>query len=231
MSFEIDWEHLPSTQKKTQKGGESKEFRPLNFINFGKDTTHIVRPIGKARGCWRFWCAAKRKYVYAKVILDNKGNIVESNVDELKEILGTEPQQRFAINVIDRSDNEIKILEAPATLLADFGSVTKATGHNPGSAQGGNWKIDSAGDGKKRRYSCNYLGPVPFTDAEKLRIKNPDPLKNEWYLLEEIFKPTPIERVLEWMGESKTTSTEETSDVSEESAGTVVLSDDEELDF
>lgn len=205
MSFTINWDKLPSN--KFKKGGKSgggkdgdKKMKPLNFIKFTDDSSHIVRPVGKAHGFYRFYYKAAKRYIIAMVKMNDEGEITESNVEELQSLLDCNPEERFAMNVIDRADKVIKILSGPIQMLNDFADVAKAKGIVPGGMNGGDWKISSTGAGKSRRYRCNYLGPAPFTDEELLRIKNPDKAKNEWYILEDIYKPTDMKYVNKLLG-------------------------------
>jgi len=196
MSFKLDWNNLPSSGPKSGGGGGKKfEGRPLNFLKFTDNSTHIVRPVGAAYAYWRFWYKAARKYIIAKVIVDEEGKVIESNLEELKELLDCDPEQRFAMNVIDRADNQIKILQGPMNMAQDFAEVAQHSGNSPGGSNGGDWKITSKGAGKSRRYHCNFTGPQPFSQEELARIKNPDKEKNEWYVLEQVFKPSDMEYV------------------------------------
>jgi len=228
MPYEIDWNHLPSSFGKSGNS-DSGNGRSLNFIKFSDNSTHIIRPIGKAVGFWRFWYKTAKRYITANVQIDDSGKIIESNIDELKELLGCDPEQRFAINVIDRDDKQIKILQGPMTMLEQFAEVSQTTGNKPGGTKGGNWKITSKGSGKARRYNCNFLGPEPFTKEELARINNEDKTKNEWYVLDQVFKPTPMEDVNSLIGETeKPQESKSTTELDDES---VKASVDEDLEF
>lgn len=206
MSFEINWNKLPSSGAKKQtkyKDNNKEGMRPLNFIKFGDGTTHIIRPVGKVHGFWRFYFAPAKKYITAKVTMDKEGNVIESNLEELKELLGLEPELRFAMNVIDRADNQIKIMQGPISILDDFSEIAQETQSKPGGKSGGDWKITSTGENKARRYKCRFLGQQPFTAEELLKIQNPDPKKNEWYILEDIYKPSNMDWVNRIVAQSK----------------------------
>ena len=198
MSFKLDWENLPSSnefKKKSDSSSAGGTKRRLNFINFTDDSTHIVRPVGTARGFWRFYHPPTRRYFVANVEKDEKGRIVESNIDELREILGCDPEPRFAINVIDRADQQIKILQGPMTIVEQMSEHAQTTKKRPGGPEGGDWKITSKGSKKSRRYNCNFLDSTPFTEEELNKINNPDQSKNEWYILKEVFKPSDADYV------------------------------------
>lgn len=218
MSFSIDWNNLPSNKFKKSSGKkDGKDLKPLNFVKFTDDSSHILRPVGKAHGFFRFYYKPAKRYIIANVKIDKDGQVTESNVEELKELLGCDPEQRFAMNVIDRSDKVIKILSGPMQMLNDFGDVAKSLNIVPGGMNGGDWKITSTGAGKSRRYRCNYLGQSPFTDEELTRIKNPDKSKNEWYILEDIYKPTDMKYVNKLVGKddvSPAAANVETEDLS-----------------
>ena len=206
MASAINWDNLPSSKKNSSDGNGKRE---LNFIKFTNDSVHTIRPVGKAVWFYRFYYKPIRKYFIANVDPDTG----ESNLEELKEILGCDPEQRFAMNVIDRSDKKIKILQGPMTMLEQFAEVAQATGRKPGSKEGGDWRITSKGAGKSRRYNCNYLGSVPFTEEELEKIKNKDESKNEWYILEKVFKPSDMEYVQKMVNpESETNETNDSVD-------------------
>lgn len=225
MSYKLDFNNLPSSKKKSSN---NQKGRPLNFIKFTDNSKHIVRPIGSARCFWRFWYKPARRYVIAKVVVDDDGVVVEDNREELKEMLGCEPEQRFAINVIDRSDNEIKILQGPMSMAEDFAEVTQHTGNAPGGAKGGDWTIKSTGAGKSRRYHVNFTGPQPFSEEERARINNEDKTKNEWYILEQVYKPSDMDYVKKLV--NGTTSNNDSSEDSDK-VGVGVDEDDPTISF
>jgi len=233
MSYKLDWNNLASSGSK--KGGNTKgDLKPLNFIKFTSDSKHIVRPVGAAHGFWRFWYAPARRYIIADVKVDDEGKTTESNLEELKELLGCDPEQRFAMNVIDRSDEQIKILQGPMSMAQDFAEVAQQSGNNPGSSSGGDWRITSTGAGKSRRYRCNFIGPQPFTKEELARIKNPDKEKNEWYMLEQVYKPSDMEYVNKIVGGESTTTTTNNPTEAKTNGDDVpvgVVVGDDDLDF
>jgi hypothetical protein len=247
MSFEINWNKLPSSGQKKQFTKTKKPLkegqRPLNFIQFTGDSVHIVRPIGKAHGYWRFYYAPAKKYINAKVVMDKDGKEIESNLEELKELLDLEPELRFAMNVIDRADNQIKIMQGPISILDDFAEIAQEKQCKPGGKGGGDWKITSTGEKVTRRYKCRYLGPQPFSEEELMRIQNPDPKKNEWYILEDVYRPSDIEWVKRLVANNKGNSTgtqpaqtktiNTTPVVTQEidSADSVVVANEEDLEF
>lgn len=183
MATKFDWSSpIPKAPNKSGGGGP----RPvINKIKFEAGSTHIVRPIGKCVTFYRFFGAGR--YWYAD----------KEQLQEMQDLLKAEPQLRFAINVIDRADDVVKILEGPITMLEDFAEVAQSTKQAPGSAGGGDWKITSTGEKKARRYKVNFLGPQPFTEQETLRVKNPDPAKNEFYILEQVYKANDPKQVKE----------------------------------
>jgi hypothetical protein len=233
MSFTINWENLPSSGGKgNYKGQSSESKRPLNFIKFTNNSVHLLRPVGKAYGYYRFYYKPAKKYVIAKVLIDESGAVTESNLEYLKEVLKCDPDQRFAMNVIDRADKQIKILQGPVSMLQDFAEVSQQTGNKPGSAQGGDWRIKSTGDGKARRYHVNFLGPVQFTEEEMTRIKNPDKSKNEWYVLEQVFKPTPPDVIADLIKDVSAVPSGVASEPAQGDPAPVgVAVSDEDLDF
>lgn len=55
-------------------------------------------------------------YSFRRLFVENRGYVV-SEPDKVRDDLGLMCHQRYAVNVIDRSDGSIKVLEAPVTVF------------------------------------------------------------------------------------------------------------------
>jgi len=96
------------------------------------------------------------------------------------------PQQRYAINVIDRADGKIKVLEKPHSLFKLFYAYRDATKIDPTKNDGPDWSItvkipkDKSGkipldkdgnpDKLKTEYTAMPLDKTPFTPEELKKI-------------------------------------------------------------
>ena len=84
------------------------------------------------------------------------------------------PRQRYAINCIDRDDNNaLKILDAGSTIFSTFRTYGEQTKIDPSGKDGPDFIIvvDVPGsDVRHTKYQVIPLANVPFTDAEKKRL-------------------------------------------------------------
>lgn len=180
MATEIDW---TSIGDEVASGGKS------TFVRFANGTELNFRPIG---GGWEF-CKFFIPDGEVKTIVVNKQDAAEAS-QILSEHAGRpiEPSRRFAINVLDRADGHVKILEGGKSILEEFATWTKANNCKLGTQSGGDWVIKAKGDGMARKYKTSYVRPTQISAEEKDQIKE----NKEMADLEEIFKGTPVSDVL-----------------------------------
>jgi hypothetical protein len=80
-------------------------------------------------------------------------------------------KSRFAVHVIDRSDNVVKILEGPVTMFRPFGNHASATGRNPDDInQGSDFAVKKTGSGLATRYDVTTIGTTPLSDKEQAAV-------------------------------------------------------------
>jgi len=182
MATEVDW----NSNVFNGTGGKGK----TNFLKFSPGKTVIFRPVGKA-------------VTFAKFFVNGRSVVVDiADKDKAQEILSQEAGQevtgtiRYAINVIDREDNKIKVLEGGNSIFKQFANWAKAANTHPGGNGGGNWTITAEGSGQNRRYNTTFVKNVPFTADEVKRLKNESEDK-ELYTLKDIFKATPVSEVVQ----------------------------------
>jgi hypothetical protein len=101
---------------------------------------------------------------------------------------------RYAIIVLDRNDaSKAKVMEAPAGVFKDFRKFFEANGIDPGGNEGVDFVITVKGSGMETRYEvAPRMGSKPFTEDEKATIRA---ARENGYNLDEIFKPTPIDKI------------------------------------
>lgn len=124
------------------------------------------------------------------------------------------PGQKWAINVIDRSDGVLKVLEKGATVFKHFANYKALFGIDPSGKDGPDFaitvKIPTGKDGKpnklKTEYNVVHLEKAPFTAADMKVICKTDekgniikdekgkPISNLWKL-KEIYKTTSPEKM------------------------------------
>jgi hypothetical protein len=78
---------------------------------------------------------------------------------------------RYAIYVIDRSDNMVKILDGPTVLFRSFSHHAEATGRNPEDVQkGSDFAVKKNGSGLSTRYDVSTISITPLTDEEQATV-------------------------------------------------------------
>jgi hypothetical protein len=103
---------------------------------------------------------------------------------------GIEPNTRYAINVIDRKDGQLKVLECSITVLKPVVSWGNIAGRDPGGENSVDFAIDAQGAGKNRRYNTIALKESPLTEAEKKLIKETGGT-DTGYDLNKLYKAVP----------------------------------------
>ncbi|MCJ7616243.1 MAG: hypothetical protein MUO43_06875 [Desulfobacterales bacterium] len=110
------------------------------------------------------------------------------------------PRQTYAVLVIDRADDKVKILEFPTTVFREFSKRFEVTGENPGGkSKGEEWKVKSTGKGKNTTYTAAYIDTVALTDAELNKIKEFKAEKD----LPDYYPTSSYDEVVEEVGLSK----------------------------
>ena len=81
------------------------------------------------------------------------------------------PRPTYAMLVIDRTDDRVKILEFPTTVFREFSKRFDVTGENPGGkCKGEEWKLRATGTGIKTTYAAVHICVIGLTDAEVDRV-------------------------------------------------------------
>lgn len=184
MAQEVDWGSLGGTEGKTSKS---------KFLKFEAGKMHTFRPVGGSVKFYRFFVQSPNGN---KSIYVDPGQEVEAE-EILSKHFGREvaPTQRFAINIIDREDGQIKILEGGWSIFKYFSTWFAANEKkNPGGPYGGDWFVSVEGEKLNRRYTTGFMRPAPFTQDELKKIKAE---KNGLYTLSEVYKATPLDKLIE----------------------------------
>lgn len=186
MATEIDWGEMGNDTPAGGEGGPNQK----KFLKFVSGKTHVFRPIGGGVEFFKFFVQTDKGKRSINVNKDDKDKAAEV----LSKHFGKEiaPQHRYAINVIDRDDGQVKIMEGGYSIFKFFGKWAKVNNQLPGSQAGGDWAISVEGDGLQRRYTTGFMRPAPLTQEELKRIKE----KKEMYSLKEVFKETPLNELL-----------------------------------
>ena len=179
MATEIDWSSI---------GG--KRENGAKFIKFSAGKTVRVRPVGRVVTFCKFFVQTPNGNRSVCVDMENKEEAATLLCDYTgKEII---PQERFAINVIDREDGEIKILEGGKSIFGAFSHWAKKTGSDPGGQGGGDWSIAATGEGKLRRYQPNHLKHTQVSEEEKNAVIAAAKERS----LVEVFRAVPLDELI-----------------------------------
>ncbi len=162
------------------------------FIKFEAGKSKNLRLIGRAVTFYKFFVRTANGPRSVVVDPEYKGEAAA----RLSAALGTEvkPGLRYAINCIDREDQQIKILEGGSRIFEHFANWSNGHGGAPpGGSEGWDWMIAARGEGLNREYITTPMTPAPLTEQELHRIKE---LK-EIFTLREVFEGCPPEEVVD----------------------------------
>lgn len=182
MSSLVNWDDIESNKAGGSKGDGDKY---LKLSGTTQGNVYKIRPVGKP-------CTFHAYYVsnpnepkkFARAFTEDPSTCV------IRQKYNIEAKTRYAVNVIDRADGKLKIMEAPQSVFEKIKAWAKAAGQDPGSKNGADFqitvKIPANGDKKRTEYLTTPIVQTPFTDEERDYIKS----KGLWDLEKE-FAPTP----------------------------------------
>lgn len=181
--------HVWGNLNKGNNGGSDK------FYKLKAEKKNRFRPLGDPVVFYRYY------------VKNSEGKTLSAITDDpdncpVAQKHGETPRKRAAVNVIDRADGKLKILEGPYSLFADINVAWDNDKVTPGSGQGGDFSVMieiPGGDKRRTRYSVSCNGPTPVTDEEKAMIKSSGP-DGRLYNLDKEFAPTPVDQIEEKLG-------------------------------
>lgn len=184
MASIVDWNSLGGEESKGKGSGGGK----TKFLRFESGKMYTVRPVGRAFEFFKFFVKPTNR----SVVVETED--VDAAAALLSEEFGQEfkPQHRYAINVIDREDNVIKIMEGGQQIFKQFALWAKGNQTHPGGMGGGDWLVQVDGDGLNRKYNAQCIRPAPLSDEEMNRVKN----SGEVYDLESFYAGTALTDVI-----------------------------------
>ncbi len=186
MATEVDWDSFGGKES----GGGSRG--KVRYIKFDDGSSHEVRPIGKVVEFAKFFI--KNPDGNRSIVVDI--NYANEAADILMKHSGQEHKysHRFAVNVIDRSDGQVKIMEGGRQIFKYLGAWAKRhKASGPGCNAGGDWSIEATGKGLNREYMTQYMGQAPVSNEEKQRIKD----NGDVYALKDVYKMMPLDTIVE----------------------------------
>jgi len=184
MATKVEWESLELDDKgnnknsKLPRGKGQNNLPPIDRLKFEAGKKYNVRPLGSPVVFYKY--TVKTGGTFKTAICEDPRSCPVMKNHEIR------PSERYAINVIDRLDGKIKIMEGPGSLFLPFKAYFDCTGINAGKEKGCDFNITVKGEGKDRRYTSIPTNQNVLTPEEKQLIKT-----QGLYKLEQIFKATP----------------------------------------
>lgn len=181
MSQEMTWKDVRSQDAKTPKGA-------INNLRLESGKTYELRFLGSPIKFHKYFIAGK------SAICENPDDCI------IKKKYNQDPGLRYAINVIDRADKQLKVLEVPPSVLKPVAAWAERRKQDPGGDNGCDFSVTVTGIKKQTRYEVVPLDITPLTEEEKK-------LKEQSYDLKKLFKPTPADQIeAKLFGGAQTTS-------------------------
>ena len=199
-----NWDEDFNDDDKTTSTSTQSDLPKTEYMNLSKPGKYVVRLVGSHVRC------RKHFKPYRITIQEN-----EKDIDPAWQA-GFYPSKRFAVNVIDRADGKLKVLEKGPQVFKAFAAYKAATDIDPSGAEGPNFaitvKVPKGDNGEpnimKTEYSVVALEKAPLTDEDKKVVckldENGEIVKDDkgkpvsnLYQLRDIYKSTPAEKIQE----------------------------------
>jgi hypothetical protein len=168
----VDWTGFNKNEKSSNGA---------KFLKLEAGKSYMIRPVHKPHVFYKYFIE-KPSGGSSQALTDSPDDCI------IKKKYGEQAKMRFAVNVIDRADGKLKVMEGPISILKQFAEWANMTGKDPGSKDGGEFaiRVDCPGGVKKNtKYMLGFINYTPFTADEKTMIKD------SMYDLAAIYKPTP----------------------------------------
>jgi len=182
MGSVIDWNDV-QPQKPARSGGGGGGMSD-KFLKLSQGE-YQVRPVGKPYQFYAYYVADPKnpKKFYRAVTADPLNCVIRTNHN-------LEPKTRYAVNVIDRADGKLKIMEGPVSVFDKIKEWARVSKQDPGKNGGADFSIKvvvpANGDRKRTEYNTTPIVQTPFTAEEQEMLK-----KEGLHKLEEIYQSTP----------------------------------------
>lgn len=187
VTFESIGSRAEAVKKNSENGGNKAK---VNYLKLDKKV-HF-RPIGQVIEFYKFFVDLPGGKSRSFVVEEEDKQKAQ---DMILQITGEEvkPNLRFAINVIDRTDSQVKVLEGGLMIFSVFSEWKQNNEIHPGSKDGHDWFITPNGSGKSRKYTVTPGKQTPITKEEAAKLKE----VNGTYSLEEVFKAISLDKMSE----------------------------------
>jgi len=183
-----NWDDFNEEENSNGNGKQNDRPKTL-YMDTSKPGKYTVRPVGPHVKCRKLFDPYRATL-----------NDADRDTDPAWKA-GFYPQKRYAINVIDRADGKLKILEKGASVFKQFANYKSVFGKNPSDKEvGADFLItvtvpkfpDGRPNKKKTEYNVTHLKETPLTKEEIAMIS-----AQRLWPLTEIYKPTALEKRVE----------------------------------
>ena len=240
MTAKLNWDKINIdnsrvTSKNTkQTNADGTEKRKKVYVQLGKKAigkTYILRPVGNPVGVYKAVLSLPgNQWRNVNVPMDDNGGPTHARNHPLYIHHNVDFQAKYAINVIDREDNQLKILEGGISIFEAFRSYHEMTEKNPGGKNGADFRLEVTGQKGKDYYKVNKHQSTTLTDEEVEFLKN-----EGLYDLDEAYQETPEKVWQAWVDQSEgtegnTSSPEPEAPKKQEAVTSSVSSSDDDID-
>lgn len=193
---ELNWDkiNVDNSKVKSKNSSNDGDRRSLKYITLGKKAVgkeYIVRPIKNPVGFYKAVIQTPDgRWNNVVVEMDDEGGDTHVRNHPLYLNHNVPFSARYAINVIDRADGEVKILEGGVSIFEAFSKFNEMTERSPGAKEGADFKIEVTGKKGKDYYKVNMHAKTVLGADEVDQIKEQGGI----YKLQDIYKPTPDEK-------------------------------------
>jgi hypothetical protein len=222
MSNLINWDDVDSGSK---AGGKGENDKYLKLSGSTQGNVYKIRPVGKPCTFYAYYVSnPDEPKKFARAFTEDPQNCV------IRQKYNLEAKPRYAVNVIDRADGKLKIMEAPSSVFEKIKAWAKAAGQDPGSKNGADFqitvKLPANGDKKRTEYLTTPIIQTPFSDDEKEMLRS----KGLWDLEKE-FAPTPQSEIEAKLYGSKAKTSSAASSSAPAKAAAASANDPNDLGF
>ena len=221
MTAKLNWDKINIDNSRVKNNNSNKsdgDGRRKQYVVLGnkaKGNVYYLRPVGNPVGFYNAVLElppveGKKQWRSVRVPMDEHGGDTYVRNHPLHVSHNVQFQAKYAINVIDREDNQLKILEGGISIFEAFRSYHEMTERNPGGKNSADFRLEVTGQKGKDYYKVNKHQSTTLTDEEVEFLK-----KEGLYNLEEIYEETPEGVWKKWIAQVEGTEVEETASETE----------------
>lgn len=179
------------TANNNGRGGNGQ--KQLKYVTLGKKAIgkeYILRPIKNPVGFYKAVIQTPDgRWNNVVVEMDEEGGDTIARNHPLVVNHNVPFNARYAVNVIDREDGELKILEGGVSIFEEFSKYKQITEESPGGRSGADFKLEVTGKKGKDYYKIKMHKKTQLSEDEILSLK-----EEGLFELGNLYKPTAEEK-------------------------------------